>query len=161
MEEFGFIFTRNVINKRTNIYWNECYNCIRKYYSNSIVIICDNSKKQFIQKINNNYKNVKIIESEFLKRGEFLAYYYLYKYKFFKKAIIIHDSTFIQKKINIENLNKIKFIYSHQHIKASDYLIPIICKLNYSHELLDLLPNTRKWKNCFGVQSIISLEFLK
>ena len=161
MEDFGFIFTRNVINERTNIYWNECYNCIRKHYSNKIIIICDNSKKQFVKKINNKLHNVKIIESEFNKRGEFLCYYYLYKYKFFKKTLIIHDSTFIQKKINIKNVNKIKFLYTHQHIKNFDYLTSILLQLKNNNQLIELLPNLNNWYNCFGIQSIIDLNFLE
>lgn len=161
MEDIGFIITRNVINKRTNLYWNECYNCIRKHYDNKIIIICDNSRKEYIQKINNKFINVQVIESEYPKRGEFLAYYYLYKYKFFKKAIIIHDSSFIQNKLNIDNIDKIKFFFNFQHIKNTEYLIQFIKKLKNNYELLQILPHTTKWLNCFGLQSIINYEFLK
>ena len=71
----GFIILRNIINSMTNEYWKECYRCIRRLYpDNRILIIDDNSNKQFTS--NELLNNTMIIESEFPKRGEFLPYYY-------------------------------------------------------------------------------------
>ena len=45
----GFIIIRHVNNDLTNKYWIHCYDCIRTYYpENSIVIIDDNSKQEYI-----------------------------------------------------------------------------------------------------------------
>ena len=46
---FGFILLRHVNSEKTNFYWQECYKCIRKYYSNKIIIIDDSSKEEFIK----------------------------------------------------------------------------------------------------------------
>ena len=112
--EFGFIIIRYVNSEETNLYWQECYNCIRKYYTNNIIIIDDNSNSIYV-KNDIELINCNIIQSEFPKRGELLPYYYFHKYHFFEKAIILHDSTFIQNTINIENSNSIKFLWSFEH----------------------------------------------
>ena len=35
---FGFILLRHVNSEKTNLYWQESYRCIRKFYSNKIII---------------------------------------------------------------------------------------------------------------------------
>jgi hypothetical protein len=91
---FGFIILRHVKDDITNTYWLRCYNCIRKYYpENMIIIIDDNSNYDYITNID-LYKT-KIIKSEYHGRGELLPYYYYLHNKFFDKAIILHDSMFI------------------------------------------------------------------
>ncbi len=40
------------------------------------------------------------------KCGELLPYYFFYHQHYFKTAIIIHDSTFIQKRLNFDKLGK-------------------------------------------------------
>jgi hypothetical protein len=49
MTELGFIVLRHVNDETTNQYWIHCYNCIRKYYpENMILIIDDNSNYDFV-----------------------------------------------------------------------------------------------------------------
>ena len=76
-DNFGFIIIRNVISEKTNLYWQECYNCIRKYYNNLIIIIDDNSNEEFI-KNNIILENCNIIKSEYNGVGEILGYYYYF-----------------------------------------------------------------------------------
>ena len=105
--DYGFIITRHVNSIKTNKYWNYCIQCIRRFYPSEkykIVVIDDNSKKEFLKEFN-NYENVTYIQSEFPGRGELLPYYYFYQYHFFKKAVIIHDSVFFQKRIKFENIH--------------------------------------------------------
>ena len=101
---FGFILTRYVHSVVTNKYWNECVQCIKRCYPlKKIIVIDDNSKKEFLN-ADHEYENVEYVISEFPGRGELLPYYYLYKNHYFDNAIIIHDSVFIQKRINFEYL---------------------------------------------------------
>ena len=114
MKDFGFIILRCVLHPDQDTFWFNCYNTIRKYYNDiSIIIIDDNSTKDFLKndnKINSN--NTTIIFSTFLKgRGEILPYYYLYNDKFFKKTVIIHDSTFINKYMNLLFSIQINLLY--------------------------------------------------
>ncbi len=162
--DIGFIILRHVNSNLTNNYWKECYNCIRKYYSNLIVIIDDNSNYTYID-MNEEKKliNCIIIKSEFPQRGEILPYYYYHKYNWFKKAVIIHDSVFIQKFINFEKINKIKFIF-HFEPSHEDYEYEhlLLSKLTESNDLSNLIKkfDKNKWNGCFGVMSVIDYEYL-
>jgi hypothetical protein len=159
---FGFIITRHVNSSITNEYWIECYKCIRNYYpDNKIIIIDDNSDYSFITEF--EIYNCIIIQSEFPKRGEILSYYYFYKYNFFDKAIIIHDSVFINNRLQDDILNNdIKFLWHFNSKTISDKVPEIIQinKLKNYHNVLNLYNDYEKWHGCFGVQSIISYNFL-
>jgi hypothetical protein len=41
MDKIGFIILRHVNNETTNYYWQDCYNHIRKYYPENIIMIID------------------------------------------------------------------------------------------------------------------------
>ena len=170
-ENLGFIIIRNVISEKTNEYWQECYKCIRKYYNNLIIIIDDNSNPEFI-KSEFDLENCHIIKSEYNGVGEILGYYYYYKYNFFKKAVIIHDSVFINKKINFDLVENIKFIwhFSHEWDTESDEIKLLNNILNYNDDdnnknnLNKKLLNfyyEKSWMGCFGIQSVISHTFLQ
>ena len=107
--DIGFIILRNVYTIDRNKYWIKCYNCIRKFYpENKILIIDDNSKSKLIRK--KKLYNTIIIKSKYPKRGELLPYFYYLKNKLFDKAIILHDSVFINKKLNLK-FKKYKFLW--------------------------------------------------
>jgi len=164
-ENLGFIIIRNVISEKTNEYWQECYNCIRKYYNNLIIIIDDNSNPEFINS-KLNLENSHIIKSEYNGVGEILGYYYYYKYNFFKKAVIIHDSVFINKKINFDLVENIKFIwhFSHEWDTESDEIKLLNNILDENNNLNDKLLKfyyEKSWMGCFGIQSVISYTFLQ
>ena len=171
INKIGFIILRHVNSIKTNLYWILCYKSIRKIYGDEykIVIIDDNSNKNFI---NNKYQhlnliNCEIIESEFIKRGEILPYYYFYKNKFFEKAIIIHDSVFIQSYIDFNLIEDVQFIWHFEHNwdnekEEIDALKILLSDNNNLFESVEsLYKDKNKWKGCFGSQSVISHNFLK
>jgi hypothetical protein len=168
---YGFIITRHVNSVKTNNYWNHSVKLLRSLYPfRKIVIIDDNSNYDYV-KAEFDYKNVEIIQSEFQGRGELLPYYYFLKYKFFKNAIIIHDSVFFHKRISFEKLNGINvlplwFFYPDKEDMENRKRIMKYLK-NY-HSLESKLSNDSiigmphdKWFGCFGVQSYINLNFLE
>ena len=58
MNDYGFIITRHVNSELTNKYWNNCVQCLRRFYPyRKIVIIDDNSKKDLVIPFY-NYNNV-------------------------------------------------------------------------------------------------------
>jgi hypothetical protein len=176
---YGFILTRHVNSELTNKYWNKCIQQLQKIYPEQmIVIIDDNSKQEFIKaECDYDYTHIKIVQSEYLGRGELLPYYYFYKNKYFDNAIIIHDSVFFQKKILFKGLEKsgIKvfplwsFDYSKQenmvnsirliHVLKNNYKINELMTGKNKYSLLGL-NNDEKWTGCFGVQSYINHGFL-
>jgi len=171
MSDFGFILTRHVNSVITNNYWNQCIRCIKRFYPNTkIIVIDDNSNYEFV-KADHDYKNVEIIQSEFKGRGELLAYYYLYKKKFFENAIIIHDSIFIHKRINFEKLKNIDvlplwhFNQDMDNLQNSLFLISKLKNTYFLQKNLSLndvvvLGRQHEWAGCFGVQSYINYHFL-
>src|SRR5436853_7554594 len=108
----GFIIIRNIINNLTAQYWIECYKCIRNHYNNEIIIVDDNSIPEFVNDTEISLVNCKIIHSEWPKRGELNALYYFHKLHPFDKAVILHDSVFINSKIDFESVHHIRFLWS-------------------------------------------------
>ena len=167
VDTLGFIILRNVINSMTNEYWKECFKCIRRFYpTNRVLIIDDNSNKQFVT--NDALNNTMIIESEFPKRGEFLPYYYYLRTNFCDKVVILHDSMFINKYINFAALvNDYKFLihFGKKYINDPESLpsqLNLLRALNNS--TLNHFYNKKDqdaWSGCFGAMSVISYNFLK
>lgn len=171
---YGFIITRHVNNEKTNKYWNNCVKLIRTFYpQRRIIIIDDNSNYEYV-KAEHEYKNLSIIQSEFPGRGELLPYYYLLKHKWFSNAIIIHDSVFIHKRINFERIinTGIKVLplwhfYADKENIFNSKIISRYLKNNFLVENKLSISDTvmglpiDKWYGCYGVQSVINLQFLE
>jgi hypothetical protein len=172
LNTYGFIITRHVNTEKTNEYWNNSIQCIRKLYPfRKIVIIDDNSDYNYVKAFY-DYKNVEIIQSEFVGRGELLPYYYFHKYKFFKNAVIIHDSVFLHKRINFEKFSKIDVIpFWHFDADNENYMNSLRLTSNIKNRYLidkHIIPDTNlmgmrfhnNWSGCFGVQCYINYNFL-
>lgn len=159
---FVFIVLRYVMDENTNTYWIKCCESIRKYYPNvKIIIIDNNSKKEFLS-TEHNITNLEIINSEYPLAGELLPYYYFYKYKFAENAVFIHDNVFVEKHVDLVNINDdVLFLWHHKHnwdeYKREKILLDC---LNNSNELIQIYKNTNKWNICFGSMSYINHNFL-
>lgn len=161
----GFIIIRHVNNKITDYYWKECYNCIRKFYDYPILIIDDNSNKQFLNE-NIVLQNCSVIyDKDHKNSGELLAYYYFHKLKPFDTAIIIHDSVFIQSKINFElsQDEDIRFLWTFPHLfddEIFNWIRDLSLELLQGKELIDFYHKKNQWNGCFGIMSIIRWNFI-
>jgi hypothetical protein len=158
MTEFGFIVLRHVNNETTNKYWIKCVNSIRQYYpENNILIIDDNSNYDFIT--DEKFYKTTVINSEFHKRGELLPYYYYLHNKLFDAAVIMHDSVFINKYIDM-SVNKYKFLWEFEH--GCDQIEDETRMINTFNdsELKEFYENKNLWKGCFGGMSIITHDYL-
>jgi hypothetical protein len=154
----GFIILRHVNSKITNMYWQLCYKRIRKFYpNNKIVIIDDNSNYQYVTEI--PLINTIIIKSEFPKRGELLPYLYYLKFKYFDTAVILHDSTFINKYINF-SADKYKFLWNFDHRWDNPYNELRLLKVFNNPNLINFYKNKKLWTGCFGGMCIIKHEYL-
>ena len=147
------------MNESTNSYWMLCYDNIRKYYpENVIMIIDDNSKTEFITD-KELYKTT-IINSEYHARGELLPYYYYLHNKLFDTAVILHDSAFICEYIDFSTIENYKIIWHFEHhwdqIEDETKMI----KLFNDDELLAFYEDKNLWKGCFGGMSIITHDYL-
>ena len=158
MTDLGFIMLRHVNNAFTNKYWINCYKCIRQYYpENKILIIDDNSNQEYIS--NEVLYKTRIIKSEYPGRGELLPYFYYLHNKEFDSALIIHDSVFINKKVDL-SVNNYKILWSFEHRWDQIYdETRMIDKFN-NLELKQFYENKSLWKGCFGCMSIITHDYL-
>ena len=154
----GFIIIRHVKSEITNLLWQECYNCIRKFYKNKIVIIDDGSDVEYLTTM--KMVNTEIIQSEFPKRAELLPYYYLLKYAWFDTAVILHDSVFIQSPIKFDKVNKFMWhfiTHAHDDLRGEQDLIG---KFTNSEDILELYNKKHEWNGCFGVMSVITYNII-
>jgi hypothetical protein len=177
--QFGFVMTRHVNSEISNHYWQEAYRCIRQLYPDVLVLIIDdNSNREYIKIFPTTpvLNNVWFIQSEFPGRGELLAYYYFWKLRPFEKAMIIHDSLFIQPSFKDlfsvlwKETNTVRFLWHFPHFfdepeKEETYLRILEKTGCPSREIDDLVYFHRglwnEWLGCFGVMSVIDYSFLK
>lgn len=159
MSAAGFILLRHVTDELTNRYWVHSYYCVRRFYPEApIVIIDDNSTPEFVGKIP-LYKTA-IVQSEYPGRGELLPYYYYLKYNFFDVAVIIHDSVFMNARINFKvNSYRMLWEFEHDWDQPEDEVL-LIDRLNNHEELKAFHADKSLWKGCFGCMSVIRHDFL-
>jgi len=158
METLGFILLRHVNNELTNHYWNLSYECIRKYYPESIILIVDdNSQSQYINS-RPLYKTL-IVHSEYHGRGELLPYYYYLQYKLFDKAVILHDSVFLNSRIDTTTKTyKLLWEFEHDWDQIPDET-RMIEKFE-DPDLMKFYEDKTLWKGCFGGMTIITHDYL-
>ena len=159
--DFGFIFTRCVKTKEDNQIWINCYNSIRKFYKEKILIITDGSNKEVIEDI--PLKNVILIDSEFPGAGEVLPYYYFYKLKPFKKAVCMQDSHWFTKFYDFKkyDLKDVVFIwhFSKPYIRHYEDKELELAKLT-GDDVVNMY-SSDNWLPSFGGCSYITLDFLQ
>lgn len=161
IDNYGFIILRHVNSEVTNKYWIECYNSIRKYYNNKIIIIDDNSNYDFISS-NIELINCIIVKSKIHGAGEILGYYYFHKFHYFEKAFILHDSVFINKYIDLSFFDneKIKYLWHFTHHWDNEEEELALLNIFNNLELKKFYYEKDNWYGCYGLQSIIDYNFL-
>lgn len=155
----SFVIIRHVNSKITNLYWIECYKCIRQFYrENPILIVDNNSNYDFITNL--ELKNTIVINSELKCRGELAGYYYFYKTNISSHAVILQDSMFIKQYIDFGS--DVTFLWNFK----ADYDNPseirsMLSLLNNSEALLSMYNNKSQWNGCFSACSVIDRETLQ
>lgn len=158
MDDLGFIFTRHVTSEETNRYWIECCRCIRLFYpATPIVVIDDASDPVFVK--GDIPTNCTVVASDYHRRGELLPYLFLKKHRTFKKAVILHDSVFLTAPIPTDTVTDVKFLWHFDRGWLSSSTQKLLVVLPEYAALNDMF-HSRQWSGCFGVQSVITLDFL-
>jgi hypothetical protein len=154
-DDLVIFITRYVNSEKTNQYWQKSLKAVRSIYpTNKVFIIDDNSpyEPSPITEV-----NVQLIQSEFPKRAEILPYHYFLKLKPSKKAIIIHDSVFLNQRL--PDVETYRFLWEFPHNWDNDSAtLDIIQHLDGNLE--KTYNDKSKWNGCFGAMSIISWNFL-
>ena len=158
-KSYVFVILRHLRNAEDNDLWISSYNSIRKFYTNKIVIIDDNSA---VNTINGSLYNTEVIQSEFPGAGETLPYYYFFTHKWADKMIFLHDSMFINRPLKNEEIEAdIRF---HWHFLQNSFddtrkIKTYINLLKNNSELKDFINNSNSlWLGCFGGTSICDIS---
>jgi len=161
-KKYVFVILRHLRNIRDNDLWISSYNSIRKFYTNKIIIIDDNSS---INTVDGKLVNTEVIRSEFSGAGEILPYYYFLKYKWADTMIFLHDSMFINRLITNDELkDNIKFHWHFHKDHTADVskINKYLSQLDNATELEEFISNPNTvWNGCFGATSICDLDLLQ
>ena len=161
-KNYVFVILRHLRNIRDNDLWISSYNSIRKFYTNKIIIIDDNSN---VNTVDGKLVNTEVIRSEFNGAGEILPYYYFLKYKWADTMIFLHDSMFINRLITNDELkDNIKFHWHFEKGYTSDIskVNKYLSHLDNATELEEFVLNPNAvWNGCFGATSICDLDLLQ
>lgn len=162
--DVGFIMLRHMSDNVSKNYYKFSYKHIRKYYpEHRIVIIDDHSKPKFVEKgYENKLYKTQVIYSEYPPgRGELLPYLYYIKNNFFKTAVILHDSAFLNKHINFDTTDyAFLWHFSSTFCSQDQDQRSLIQALDNNKAIRELYPKKQKWKGCFGAMTVITHEYL-
>jgi hypothetical protein len=161
-QSYVFVILRNIKTSKDNDLWISSYNSIRKFYTNLIVIIDDNST---INTVNGKLINTEVIKSEWNGAGEILPYYYFLHHKWADRMIFLHDSMFLHRPFRDSELEgSIRFHWHFENTEIRDHskITNLLSILSHSQDMLDAYTqSTIPWKGCFGGASIIDLELVE
>lgn len=156
---------RHVVSPDSNQYWQKCHECIRRFYPDTpIVIVDDDSDPMFevaMREVEKSLHNTTIIQSEFPKCGELLGYYYLYTRKLFRRAVVLHDSVFLQEYVDFMVYDKVRFLWHFTHEWDNEPREVEMLNMTGYEDLDYFYGDFGAWVGCFGVMSVIELSFLE
>lgn len=160
-KSYVFVILRHIITPRDNDLWISSYNSIRKFYTNKIIIIDDNS---VINTVNGKLYNVEVLSSQFPGAGEILPYYYFLQHHWADNMIFIHDSMFLHRPFTGAELEQ--EVIFHWYFKANGFddsrkISNYLSLLVNEKELLHYYKQpTSVWKGCSGGAAIISYDIV-
>lgn len=155
-----FILTTHIHDPITSQYWWECCRCIRSHYTDPIYVIDDNSDPEYPIDVQ-NFPDCHLIHSEYPGKAEILPYYYFYTLRWADRAFVLHDTTFLQNRIEVDMVTDVRFLwhFTHKNERRAQIYSMIVQGLDNNSALLRRFTRDQ-WDGCFGAQSVISLSFL-
>jgi hypothetical protein len=161
-KSYVFVILRHLRTPKDNDLWISSYNSIRKFYTNKIIIIDDNSE---VNTVNGRLYETEIIYSEFNGAGEILPYYYFLNKKWADTMVFLHDSMFLQRPFKDNELDhSIRF---HWHFTSNGFddqrkIGSYLSMLHNNKELVQFYQNpTTNWLGCSGGATIIDYEIVQ
>jgi hypothetical protein len=158
-KSYVFVILRNIRNTRDNELWMSSYQSIRKFYTNKIVIIDDNS---MINTVNGKLVNTEIIQSEYNGAGEILPYYYFLQNKWADTMIFLHDSMFLHRPFTsgeLDGVVRFHWHFDNKEARNDRKIRTYFSLLPNNTELLEFIEQPdNKWFGCFGGASIVDLS---
>jgi hypothetical protein len=162
----GFIILRHVTSRMTDLYWKECYRCIRKWYPDAPVMIVDDSSSSWLREDIMTTRCTVVYDREHPGRGELLPYLYFHRLKPFRRAVILHDSVFLQTPLPVfSDVSGCRFLWSIPHrfdgaIQREIGALIDVLPDAWREEVRGLYERKAEWCGAFGVMSVVSWEWL-
>jgi hypothetical protein len=161
-KSYVFVILRNISTSRDNDLWMSSYQSIRKFYTNKIVIIDDNSA---INTVNGRLINTEVIQSEYNGAGEILPYYYFLMNKWADTMIFFHDSMFLHRpftNVELDGVVRFHWHFDNSEIRNTRKIGTYISMLSNYDALLEFATQPESvWTGCFGGASIIDLSIVQ
>lgn len=160
-KSYIFVILRNIRITRDNDLWMSSYQSIRKFYTNKIIIIDDNST---INTVNGRLVNTEVIQSEYNGAGEILPYYYFLLNKWADTMIFFHDSMFLNRPFtSVELDGVVRFHWHFDNMGSDNRKIGTYLSMLSNHDALIEFINQpdASWNGCFGGASIIDLSIVQ
>lgn len=161
-KSYVFVILRNIQSAKDNDLWISSYNSIRKFYTNPIVIIDDNST---INTVNGRLTDTEVIKSEWKGAGEILPYYYFLKEKWADRMIFLHDSMFLNRPFQpseLEGSIQFHWHFDHTDVRNDRKISTFLSLLPPSKDILAEFSKPEFiWKGCFGGTSMVDLEVVE
>ncbi len=161
-KSYVFVILRNIQTAKDNDLWISSYNSIRKFYTNPIVIIDDNST---INTVNGRLTDTDVIKSEWKGAGEIHPYYYFLKEKWADRMIFLHDSMFLNRPFQPSELEggiRFHWHFDHADVRNDRKISTFLSLLSQSKDVIAEISNPEfLWKGCFGGTSIVDLEVVE
>lgn len=167
---FGFILTRCVQLPLHDAYWKEAVRCIRGLFPSApIVIIDDHSDTSLVHTDDDVERDsmTTVVPSHLPKgAGEFIPYHYLYAHHPFQKAVIMHDSMFLQDREPLASMladERLEFKFLWYFNRCQMHMLGCQHKLMetfHQRQPLLELQSGGQWWGCFGACTLITLAYL-
>ena len=159
--DITFVMIRHVTKQLENSdkIWKCCYNSIRRFYKNKIIIIDNNSDYSIIEN-DIELVNCEVIRCNYYNSRLYSPFCQLLDIDF-ERAIIIHDGVIFQKMVDFTKFENVKFIW-HFDTKQWDDIEIINHQLNSlsnNNNLIDRF-NKKQFVGCMGCCLAITKDFL-
>ena len=91
-----------------------------------------------------------------------MPYLYYLEHQFCDFVVILHDSVFLNSKLDTDSVQDYRFIWSFRHNWDSPQLeIPLLQSMPDSEELCAFYEKKHLWLGCFGGMSCVRHDFLR
>jgi hypothetical protein len=156
----GFVILRHVSSDKTDQYWKRCYDSIRALYEHEPILIIDDSVDKSHVSPHETH-NTTVIDSEYTGRGELLPYIYYFRHKISERAVFLHDSVFLTRRVPYQSALAYQHLWNFETERfafnpESEAAMLASCDA----KLLPLYADKGRWKGCFGCMTVIRHDLL-
>jgi hypothetical protein len=162
--DIGFIVLRCVQSEQHNEAWNMCCRSITQHYPGCPIVVIDDHSDDLLVRPLHRFSNLKVIRSEFSPGGgEILPYYYYLARggNWFTHAVILHDSTVVQRRFAIPEVGFRPLWLFPGRPKPQGRRKDLIALLDNHVQVEATHHDSRQWVGCFGGMSVISHDYLR